>query len=303
MNTEYAVTVPLCQILGKLGLEPIQEKNNLLIYASPFDREGKSILNVDTKRNTWTDNFLNTGGNTLGFVREHLQRSGENCSSVDVLQWLAFNIGYLSLSDSISLPDYGEMDKQYTFSYKSSHFSVFNLRYLASRRIPAKLAKRHLKEVAYINTENNNESLALGLKNEEGGYALRSLHIKAIIGPRSISIIKGRAEKKTAIHVFKDIYDYLSAVFVQKGKPFNNDAIILNSYSCLEDSARYIRSMDYRGVYTWLDNGNTGKQATKKYEAFSNALENTRHKPMNNLYASAYDVNAWLIMQAEKAGR
>lgn len=303
MNIEYAKTLAMSIILGKIGLQPAHENVPLFIYPTPFLKDAPLTLHVNSQSNTWFDSELQIGGNCMDFIREYLKRLELHCSIVDVLQWLEFNIGYPSLLESISLPDYQAIDKQYLFSYKSTHISHVMAGYLTRRRIPIALAKKHLKEIAYINTLNGKERLALGLKNEEGGYAIRSCCIKAIIGPRNISVIRGKAKIKTAVHVFKDIYDYMSAVLVQGGKQFNNDTIILNTYSCLEHSASYIRKMQYRKVYTWLDNGEIGKQATKNYTAFCAALENTQHKPMNHLYTSSYDANSWLVQQAQKIGK
>lgn len=298
MKIEYANTIAMSQILGKLGLQPLQQNDILSLYTSPFLENKPLSLHVNSQANTWFDAELLIGGTVVDFIREHLKRHGHRCSVLDAKQWLAANIGYPSLLEGINIPDYAGQDSRFALSYKTRLLSNEALgRLLADRYIPLNLARKHLQEVGVINTSSGKEFIALGLKNEDDGYAIRAKGVKAIVGSRAVSIIAGRNDEGSAIHIFKDIFDYLSAVAIQEGKNFNNKSIILNSYSCLEDSGSYVRNNNYRKVYTWFDNGETGQQATRNYAFLCNTQNDMLHKPMNHLYASGHDVNSWLVKQ------
>ena len=91
--------------------------------------------------------------------------------------------------------------------------------------------------------------------------------------------------------------DYLSAIGQLRGKGLADDAIILNSLSCLKQAIGYMQNYGYRVAYSWMDNDEAGTKATTIIAEFCQTQADLRHTPMNKVYAPHKDVNAWHMHQ------
>lgn len=299
MNIEYINAIPLRKIFDKLNLQPAQENDRQSFYASLSAHNEKHTLVVDHDTNRWHDSATGASGGPMEFIAHWLFVQDQHCSVVDVKDWFRDHIRYPSLQEGIPVSQ--NQRPKLKYAYKSPILNPLLICCIEEKCIPLKMARKQFSQIGVTNEDTGEEFLALGLKTEGGDWWAYSPHINAFVGNPAVTYIHGTAETKTAIHVFKDIFDYLAAVIIRQGR-FNNDAIILNSYDCLEESGHFITHMNYQKVYTWFDNGKTGQQATKNYAAFCAALNSTIHKPQNRLYASAFDQSRWLMKQAKKAG-
>jgi len=167
------------------------------------------------------------------------------------------------------------------------------VKYLEGRGIPLDIARPHIVEVLLHNKESQKDFFALGLLNEEGGYEIRNQFFKGCVGSKAISFIRGKQPKPEGIHFFEGMMDYGSALSYKNLKQFDEDAIILNSLSCLKFATPYVKSYGYKVAYTWLDNDLPGKRGTASLAEFFKTEANLQHQPMNDLYLPHKDVNAW----------
>ncbi len=261
MNIEYASTIPLRDILGKMGLQPAQQNNRLLLYRSPF-QDPDSLFQINTEDNTWCDNASQTGGGPIEFVRAYLAHRGKPCTLSDALHWLKFNIGYPSLLAGIQLPEDEHQPGEYQFRFKTLLLEKGLIRYIENRGIPVALARQFLKQVYIRNKTTGKEFLALGLKNEDGGYAIHSPFITTHLVPQAITFIRG-TPGTGGVRIFLTVFDFLTAVTGRDGTLFTEDSIILNSYQCLDNAAAYIRGYGYDKLYTSFDQTQNGQQATR----------------------------------------
>ncbi|WP_118973798.1 hypothetical protein [Taibaiella koreensis] len=307
MNIEYANTIPMPAILAKLGLHAVQEQSPLYIYPSPFHKDKRLTLHINTELNIWFDSETGISGNPVDFLKAYLKLDDLPCSHVDAIDWLKANIGYPSMLEGIDLPD--APDDIILFKYKAPVTSAGLIRYLEQHYISLKLARKHFVEIGYAKGKGRKEVYALGMKTICEGYAMQSQHINGFIGIPGITVIKPNAQTKPGhirnadkpklIHVFKDSFDYLTALRIN-GKLFaDSEVIILHDYRLLDQSANYIRSFGPAFICTWFDNGEIGKQATKNYAFMCSTQEHVKHFPQNGRYISAYDVNAHFISIAE----
>jgi hypothetical protein len=155
------------------------------------------------------------------------------------------------------------------------------------------LAKRHLKQVYAKNLQTGRGILALGLRNEEGGYELRNPFFKSSISPKTITFIRGPTPKPDSIHVFEGMMDFLSAAADCPEQQLDGDAIVLNSVSNLNDAVPYIKRYGYQTLYSWMDNDPAGEKARQALYQLARHEPGLLHQPQNALYVPHEDVNAW----------
>jgi len=299
MNVESANTLPLPEILSKLGFTPIKIEGFDLWYHSPFSNSGQLSFRYDSLSNKWQELETGKEGNTIEFAASYLESQEENHSVADALRFLR-NL-YLVKLRSVPTPDHSQQDDIYEAYTVMPICHTLLSEYLQMRGISLSLAQRYLKQVQVRNMRTRKFFFALGMRNEDGGYVIRNEFIKATIASRTISFIRGTKPDTSSLHVFKDMFDFLSVLAYQKKCAFVDDVLILNSYLCMEDAGAYIRNFGYTKIYTWLDNTSLGKQATDNFSAFLKTESGLRHKVMNALYAPYKDVNTFLMAKFQLA--
>lgn len=293
MDIPFAKTIPLRKIFDVWGIKPKPIRNGLDLYTSPFSEERQSKLVVNPTTNTWFDPITGQTGNVVQLVCLYLQSQGVNHSAMDALRWLKNMTGK---QGSIIEPlpdaaDYKSMNCHYAIKDISYLSDPALIRYLELRRgIPFHVARHKVKQLLVRNKKTVKNFVAIGFKNEDGGYAIRNPKVKAHIGPRAISFIRGKVPKPDGIQIFKDIYDYLSAIVYRNGKPFDEDSIILNSMDCLQDMTAYILNYGYQYACAWLGNNEQGKAGTELLRGFC-AKEKLRFQTANETYKDFKDLN------------
>jgi hypothetical protein len=296
MNIEYANTIPVREILNKFHFQPLKTNEHILVFQSPFGRQETDFLTVNTKTNKWFDEVTKRKGDGITLVRLLLKELGKIHAQSDALNWIKRNIGYIRLMLPNGLVDHYKADSDIIVRSVEHISAGFLIRYLEDiRKIPFDTARFLLKEVTFAKGSSRKELKAIGLVNEDGGVALRSEYFKAHSVPRNITFIRGKDFKPNCIHIFKDVFDYLSATVKACGKPPHGDVIILNSLQCMKQADAYISKYGYLTAYTWLDNSVEGFKATKAFRQFFKSEHDLRHIPMNSLYREFKDVNEWLI--------
>jgi hypothetical protein len=173
--------------------------------------------------------------------------------------------------------------------------------YLEGRGISKDVAQRYLREVYIQNSETQKEYFAAGIKNEEGGYDFRSPFFKGCVKTKAVSFVRGTVYRNGGIHIFEGFMDFLSVITKRRGKPFEDDAIILNSVYTLKEATGYIKSYGYRHAYTWLDNDQAGRKAKAALSDFFSE-EKVFHQPMNYQYEPYKDVNEAHVNNALNVG-
>ena len=95
MKIEHARTIPLREILCKLGLKPLKNHKNTLVYLSPFSTNKTPTFKLCTHTNTWHDSASDCGGTPLEFAKAHLKNHGHHHTETDALRWLK-NISFIA---------------------------------------------------------------------------------------------------------------------------------------------------------------------------------------------------------------
>ncbi|KAA2241518.1 hypothetical protein F0L74_16615 [Chitinophaga agrisoli] len=301
MNIECAKRIPLTDILKKLGFEPIRQENNILFYLSPLHKDDTAFLKIFVPKNIWFDEKLSRGGDVLAFVCNYLESQGENFTLADALRYLSIMMGYAPKIEPVGAEDPQVRRSLYIDGIEPIQHSRL-IAYLDRRGIPLKVAERYLKEVRVCDRDTKKSFLALGLRNEDGGYEVWNAFTNEYVGKRNITFIRGTVPKPNGIHIFKNGFDFMSAVMRQEGgKPFKEDTLIAPP-AILTMATPYLYKYGYEAAFTWMDNSVIGRAAALSLNNYFKTEDGLTHSPMNYLYKSFQSVNDWHI-QAPKAGK
>ncbi|HTN46363.1 MAG TPA: hypothetical protein VL098_08460 [Flavipsychrobacter sp.] len=263
MNPVYVQTIPLPDILRKLGLIPAEQNTTAILYRSPFHEHPTPSLQVSLADNRWQDSYTRNSGGSMELIQSWLLHQGLKCSEAEVLHWFRFQIGYPAMSKKFDLPESTASD-QYKIAFRTALQERSLLRYVSEQGFSYEQAKRFFKQMYVLNKPTGKEFRALGMRNEEGGYALYSPHLEALTAPVSVSFIRGGKNDYERVYLFKTPFDYQQAVKFYPSIE-RHDSIILHAYGCADHAAAYIRGFGYKRLYTVFDDSPEGKRATKAF--------------------------------------
>ena len=300
MKIEYANTIPLREILNKMGLTPLNRRGDTLNYNSPLHPERAPTLKVTVSSNTWFDTSLDQGGDAIDLVCQHLKASGVSHQDGDALRWLS-NIMQAPARLGVRF-DTPSQAKSCELRAILPLMHPGLIRYLDKRKIDRRYQAEFFREVRVHNQLSCKTFRAVGFRNEDGGYALFNPAMQGQTGPYAVSFIRGSVSKPDTIHIFYSIFDYLSLLAARKGYVLEGDTIILNDYRCLDDAIAYIRHYGYQSCYLWLENTKTGLKAARTLTPVLRTNDHLVVKRMNALYAHFDSLNAWWASRQFKVG-
>ncbi len=322
MNSEQAKKIDLPDLLSRLGYEPVKvtKGGRELWYQSPFRNEKEPSFHTSFLGGKWIWNdFGDAGGNVVDFVMRH-----QGIQFKEALSFLR-NLYQGSLfehsgrteelsrkpSSLVSFQQQNERgevapEEQRELEFLEAH-EIRNpaiLEYLEKqRKIPADLAKLYLKEVQYRNKTRNKVFFAFGMENESGGYEIRvasdRYKFKSALIKRDITVIKDSKSERNLVSVFEGMTDFLSLLVMQKTNRLLGDAIIMHSVSTYNRTTQYIVGQGYERIFTFLDNDETGRKNTTKFEGFFGQ----KVFPQSSFFSPYNDLNNALIgnMRLESA--
>lgn len=295
MNIEQAKTVPLTEILNKLGVKQKRQTDTESWYLSPLRDETTASFKVTHVKNIWYDFGESIGGDIIRFATTYLERQGESFTVSDALRWIGNLSGDIPRIVPVETYDDVQHEPKLKFLSKKEIEHPALEKYLESRGIRVDVAKHYLQQVRVKNKETGKTFFALGLMNEENGYELRNNFFKGCAGKKAISVVRGLAPNQEGIHIFEGFMDFLSVVTELPDGKLDHDAIVLNSLSCLGQASAYIHRFGYANLWTWMDNDAAGEKAKANIEAFVANEPGLVHRPMNDTYKGFKDVNDWHV--------
>jgi hypothetical protein len=284
MTIAEAKQIDLREFLQNVGFEPKRVAGNDHWYLSPLRNEKTPSFKINIKLHVWYDFGLGRGGNIidLGILLY-------NCTVTEFLEKLSSQRFHNSFSFHQQETNNvrSEVIKKPRISIKgvSALHNPELTNYLTRRCISLASACDLLKEVCY--SVNGKEYLALGLRNNSGGYELRGLQtFKGAISPKNYSCLETGSK---ALAVTEGMFDYLSHAELDKPiVPEPSDWLILNSISLLE-RAKHLMSK-YEKVYLLFDNDNAGKNAAGNLISLY-----PKYQDLSHYYKESKDLNEFLI--------
>lgn len=288
----------LSALLDKLGFQPAKRTKTEYIYLSPLRAEKSPSFHVHIAKNVWYDHGIGEGGGVLEFALAWLKSQGESATIPDALRWLS-NMGDVApvIAPVADNKDTAEPTGALSLKAIEPITQKVLITYLEQRGIPLSTAKPYIKQLRLYNRQSGKSFVALGFPNEDKGWELRNKFFKGCIGSKNVSFVRGHQPKPNGIHIFEGFMDFLSALVHCDTTQFKDDAIVLNSLSCLSKATPYIKNYGYTMGFTWMDNDPAGEKATASLAEFFRTEEGLIHKPMNRLYQPHKDVNEWLMQR------
>jgi hypothetical protein len=276
--------IDLVGYLANLGYQPVKVRHPDFWYLSPLREEKTPSFNINQKLNCWYDHGLGEGGNLIDFaIRYH---------GYTVREWLQ------SLKGNLSFQPPGPYQQKIKPAEKESPITIlrerplwsFSLcRYLQQRGIPLELAKPYCQEVVY--QLNGKAQVAIGFKNDVGGYELRQPTIKISSSPKGITTFQNGA---TEVAVFEGFFDFLSYLKIHPSPaPKQADFLVLNSIAFFEKARLFLEQ--YPAIHLYLDRDLAGQQITQKALGIS-----PQYQDKSALYRPCKDLNEWVVNQSKR---
>ena len=254
LTCEKARNISIVKTLENLGHFPKKKSKKEAWFLSPFRSETQASFKVDLRINRWYDHGIGKGGNIIDLVMELYK-----FSVYETLEFLSGNINSFLFHEQTNF----QPKKEYQIDSIRELSTKALLQYLESRKIDLDIAKKYCKEIYY--KIKNKTYFAIAFKNDSEGIEIRNKYFKGSLGKKDSTMLKNGS---SALVVFEGFIDFLSYLTAYKNYKKNEDYLILNSISMVEQLTEKVEN--YNQIISCLDNDNSGIEATKllktKYE-------------------------------------
>jgi len=298
ISCKEANAIDLTDYLKTLGHLPQRISKQDYWYLSPLREEKTPSFKVNSIKNVWYDFGLGKGGTLIDFGKLYFQ-----CTVKELLSRLENEKGstvFLHPPKNIVAGERKEPAKETgkITIISASEITDPTLRnYLHSRKIPLVIADRFCSQVAF--ELNGKKHLAIGFKNDNGGYELRNYYFKGSSTPKEPKLIIQKDAKDLA--VFEGFFSFLSYQAEQYKRDHNivhlpalqANSLVLNSVAFFE---KYREVMEkHEAIHLFLDNDKTGKQCVQKALQWS-----AKYKDQSHHYKNHKDLNESLIQSVSQ---
>ena len=306
INIQEIKNISISEYLKRRDFAPKKVSGNFEFYLSPFRSEQDPSFQVNTQINRWIDFGGDAGdkGDIIDLVRKF-----NNCDFKQAVAELGGNTKLYA--------DYARVENMTSATAKEKKIRVNRVlpvthpalvAYLHSRGITVDTANRFCRELRYHSGDNPSEFFALGFRNVDGGYEIRSPIFKAATD-KTISLIKNVQQKTSSpddrrqMFIFEGFFDMMS-LFERRKYMFNGDNeviptdfLILNSTSQINKAKTYIDG--YMSVYTFMDNDKSGNTATNVIKEYCKG-KSIDCFPMNAEYKQFDDYNKFHVVTKQQ---
>jgi len=296
LSCKEARELDLVQMLKALGHEPASVRNHDYWFKSPFRTERTASFKVNRNRNIWFDFAEGIGGDMIDFGVRYF-----NCSVGKLLEYLSgnslpnqlsFHPHILKGGASPGFPNSPAGEKKEadagTIIIMGDRPLVADslLQYLKSRCIPVEVAQAFCRQVDF--ELYGKRGIAIGFKNDKGGFELRNEHFKASSSPKAVKLID---QGSNSLIVVEGFFDFLSFQALQLNPAPPPNFLVLNSLSFFSQAKGLMDK--YKVVNLYLDRDEKGLQCTSK------ALEwdNTKYFDLGTFLQPGQDLNDWLMQR------
>lgn len=226
-------------------------------------------------------------------IGEHLKNSGESNTVADALRWAENMLGKSPIIKDVNAND-GDYLSNYAVAQMSDKILHRGLRnYLNTNRIAGSLAANYLNEAIISDKKTKKKFTAFIFRNENCGYQLINQNVSGAITKVGITFIRGKIYKPKGLHIFKNMLDFLSLLSYKKINQFDEDSIILNSFSNLTKVTPYIKGYGYKYICCWLEDTLLGSLATTSIKEFIETEIGTRFHKMVPVYKQHISLFNW----------
>ena len=255
-------SISIVEIMAHLGKNLYNQKG---MYYSPFRDESTPSFHIDATTNQWYDFGTSEGGGLFDFVCKIA-----GISRGEVYDWLA------SFRRMIPESEYKEIvikakkvkPSRIIVDSASHSFTRYKLvEYAQARAVTKEVLERYCEEIIYhIDSFPEKQYYAIGFKNNDGGYVLRSSLTKkcttstmTTLSPEGVITDQVSGNKVLVFEGFMDFLSWMSNV--QQETP-EYDCCILNSVSNIEKALPWI--IAHKNIASFMDNDEAGQNTLQK---------------------------------------
>ena len=272
--------IRMIEYLAQKDIYPINSKQNIFWFLSPFRNEKTASFKVDISTNRFYDFGEGFGGTLIDLISKL-----ENISVKEIIQ--KFNENSFSFQKQNDFQFEKVQTKNEYEILELKEISSFPLiQYLEERKLPLEIVKHYCKEIHY--KLNDKKYYAIAFPNNENGFEIRNKYVKMCLFKKDISLIKNNYNK---LKIFESWSDFISYLFLFPTNEFESDFLILNSIALLRKNIELINK--YESIQAYFDHDDAGKSATN----FLETELKTKVKNDSNFYKNFKDLNEFIIFE------
>lgn len=255
-------SISIVEIMAHMGKNLYNQKG---LYYSPFRDESNPSFHIDAVNNRWYDFGTYEGGGLFEFVcKIACITRGE------VYDWLASFRNMIPESEYKEVIEKAKKVKPSRIIVDSASHTFTRrklVEYAQARAVSKEILERYCEEVIYhIDSYPQKQYFAIGFKNNDGGYVLRSSLTKkctssamTTLSPEGNLTDKVGSDKVVVFEGFMDFLSWISSV--QQETP-QYDCCILNSVSNIEKALPWITA--HKNIAAFMDNDEAGRNTLQK---------------------------------------
>lgn len=284
MNCAQFNSIPLSEILRKLGHFEVRANEREYWYLNPFSNEKTASFKLNLKKNIWYLFSEGIGGNNIDFSVKYF-----GCDISTILKWATQENFFSFQKQEINEVTQNKNYKIIGIKDKIVHPALIN--YLVKRKVLEQVS--FLKEIHYQIKKPNGELkkyFAVGFpNNSENSFEISSEYWKGCLGKKDLTLIKNGSGK---LKIFEGFFDFLSYKVLENFlENDNSDYLILNSISlCNKVENDFQNYNSYHEIEIFLDNDNAGIMTTNKLLSLY-----PEAKDQSFLYKNNKDLNEYLV--------
>ena len=255
-------SISIVEIMAHMGKNLYNKKG---LYYSPFRDESTPSFHIDVATNRWYDFGTSEGGGLFEFV---CRIAG--ITRGEVYDWLASFRSMIPESEYKAVIEKAKKVKPSRIIVDSTSHDFTRrklVEYAQSRAVTKEILERYCEEVLYhIDVYPQRQYFAIGFKNNDGGYVLRSSLTKKCTSSAMTTLDpEGNLTTKVAgdkVLVFEGFMDFLSWISSVKQETPQYDCCILNSVSNIEKALPWITA--HKNIAAFMDNDEAGRNTLQK---------------------------------------
>ena len=255
-------SISIVEIMAHMGKNLYNKKG---LYYSPFRDESTPSFHIDVATNRWYDFGTSEGGGLFEFV---CRIAG--ITRGEVYDWLASFRSMIPESEYKAVIEKAKKVKPSRIIVDSTSHDFTRrklVEYAQSRAVTKEILERYCEEVLYhIDVYPQRQYFAIGFKNNDGGYVLRSSLTKKCTSSAMTTLDpEGSLTTEVAgdkVLVFEGFMDFLSWISSVKQKTPQYDCCILNSVSNIEKALPWITA--HKNIAAFMDNDEAGRNTLQK---------------------------------------
>ncbi|MEG0187645.1 MAG: toprim domain-containing protein [Bacilli bacterium] len=272
--------IRMIDYLAQKDIYPINSKQNIFWYLSPFRNEKTASFKIDVSTNRFYDFGEGFGGTLIDLISKL-----ENISVKEIIQ--KFNENSFSFQKQNDFQfEKNQTKNEYEILELKEISSFPLLQYLEERKLPLEIVKRYCKEIHY--KLNDKKYYAIAFPNNQNGFEIRNKYVKMCLVKKDISLIKNNQNQ---LKIFESWSDFISYIFLFPTNEFEYDYLILNSIALLRKNIELINK--YESIQSYFDHDDAGKSATN----FLETELKTKVKNDSNFYKNYKDLNEFIIFE------